>query len=244
MDFLDYQDGEDSVYEESEQFATCQYVSGVIKHIANQVISFIGSWGTKDVSRFWRLWQFALGTSQFCSNDELLDIIGNDPLGRATDFGRLLKFLEKNAHVFELKESAKDVKGREDEDLEKKFIEDHRDELMKWCPIDLSLTKQRWQMAKDSGQLELQAYYYYLYYVAQKYGYFPQSWEKMEEFSSEITSDEAVESLEKLNKEYSTTELDSRLCALSVFLDKIKDKIRPLSSISGLIKDLEETKIE
>lgn len=241
--------GIDSVYDDASETAdTC--INDLILRNVERVIQLQKSWSQKNVARYWNLWQKAQQSNKnhttFPGFQKFIDIFLaiDDTSGHESDYDVLQKFLEGHASEFELNESAKEVMGRKDDDPEKKFIENHRKELMKWCPIDLDQTKQRWQQAKQNGQLEMQAYYYYLYYIAERYGHYPQSWEKMEEFPLEITPDKAVESLEKLNEEYSTTERDSRLWTLSTALGIIKDRTCPLSRVLGLIRDIEETVIE
>lgn len=173
--------------------------SDVINRHAEQVILYTDSLSTMDVARYWKLWQETRKSSS-CLNDELLGIITEDLCKDEPVFTRLMNYLESHASEFEFSENAEELRTINDE--EKQFIENHKDELLKRCPIDLSSIKERCQQAKKGGLITLQVYYYFLYRIRELYGHYPHAWKAMSKFGGEITPADAIKVLESLKETY------------------------------------------
>jgi len=168
-----------------------------INRHAEQVILYTDSLSTMDVARYWKLWQETRKSSS-CLNNELLGIITEDLCKDEPVFTRLMNYLESHASLFEFSDNAEEL--RDIKDKEKQFIENHKNELLKRCPIDFSSIKERWRKAKKGGLINLQVYYYFLYRIGELYGHYPQAWKAMSKFPEKITPAKAIKALESLNK--------------------------------------------
>jgi len=167
-----------------------------INRLAEKVILHTDSLSPMDVARYWKLWQETRKSSS-CLDDELLGIITVDLCRDEPVFARLMAYLENHPYEFEFSDKAEELRDINDE--EKQFIENHKNELLERCPIDLSSIKERCQQAKKGGLITLQVYYYFLYRIGELYGHYPQAWKAMSKFPEKITPAKAIKALESLN---------------------------------------------
>ena len=170
-----------------------------INRLAEKVILHTDSLSPMDVARYWKLWQETRKSSS-CLDDELLGIITVDLCRNEPVFARLMAYLENHPYEFEFSDKAEELRTINDE--EKQFIENHKDELLKRCPIDFNLIKERCQRAKDGGLITLQVYYYFLYRIRELYGHYPHAWNAMSKFGGEITPEDAIQKLVSLKETY------------------------------------------
>jgi len=166
-----------------------------INRLAEKVILHTDSLSPMDVARYWKLWQ-ETRKSPSCLNDELLGIITSDLCKDEPVYTRLMDYLKNHASEFEFSDNAEELRALNDE--EKQFIENHKNELLKKCPIDFSSIKKRWQQAKKRGLITLQVYYYFLYRICELYGHYPHAWIAMSKFSTKIDSADVIQALESL----------------------------------------------
>ena len=166
-----------------------------INRLAEKVILHTDSLSPMDVARYWKLWQETRKSSS-CLNDELLGIITEDLCKDEPVYTRLMDYLKNHASEFEFSDNAKELSDINDE--ERQFVENHKNELLKKCPIDFSSIKKRWQQAKEGGLINLQVYYYFLYRIGELYGHYPHAWKAMSKFPTEIAPVDAILALEIL----------------------------------------------
>ena len=71
----------------------------------------------------------------------------------------------------------------EEKDIEKRFILDHKKELLKRCPVDLMDIKAKYQESIRNDKKELAELYHYLFFIVMNYGAFPQLWRHLKPFA-------------------------------------------------------------